>query len=334
MLSLVYFASNLKTRLKSFFSQRLVYITVIIGVSVLVLGTLFPIELPYLRNMSDHAVRLILFLVFLGLFFLMINQKRLLFVSFAGAAILALFLKNFSNVNLNYPTENSRQGLLISNYNLINIQSEYTDFIAQIRQSDADILSFQEVDPGWGRMLKKALGNDYPYVAELIRIDGFGKMIFLKRPYQRMDTFYFNQIPDLHIRFQLDNTTCHLVSTQIVPPFKAYMGLQSKDHVETVGSYIQSLDGPVILSGEFNQVYWSKELRNLVESTRLSNSRRFVTSVNSKVPHEHIFFSEGLECMDVMELLDPSNAHVGVEAEFRLSDEISARSKKIFQFLN
>ena len=306
----------------------------LISIAGVVILTLFPADLPLIRGLGDHAVSLILILVLLGLFFLMINRTRLLFACFAGAAILALFLKNFSNLKLNFDNEDHTPGLIVSNYNLINIQSDYEAFIGWLSLSESQILSFQEVDPGWNRLLKKALKSQYPYVAELTRIDGFGKMLLSRVPFGSIDTFYFQQIPNLHIRLDWDNTAFHLVSTQIVPPYRTYMGLSSREHLEMVGAYIQKLDGPVILAGEFNQVYWSKELRNLVESTHLQNSRQFIAPLNAKVPHEHIFYTRDLECIEVSELYDPGDAHIGLRASFRTNKNQQIGSEVLFPFLN
>jgi endonuclease/exonuclease/phosphatase (EEP) superfamily protein YafD len=306
--------------LKRFFNKSLVSYTVLVLIGTGVVLSMAPLDLPVFQRWTNYTVSLIFIYLLLGLFFLVISNTRLLLASFLAAGILSFFLKVFSSETMSSPETVQENSFTVSNFNLINLKGDIYSFLGDMQHTGSDILCFHEVNPGWARILTRALSAKYPYQASLVRIDAFGKMVLSNMPFERVDTFYFDSIPGMDLRLNLEGSQSRLIVTQIVPPFRGYRGLSSNDQLFELAGYINRIDVPVLLAGEFNQVYWSRELRNMVEQTRLLNSRRFITTLGSKVPHEHIFHSGDFECTRVMELQDEANAHIGVEASFRLEN--------------
>lgn len=309
--------------MKRFFKNRWVTGVVIILMIVGLILSIFPINLPWFNAFPNYAVSLIFFYLLLGLFFLFLSNSRLVLASFLAAGILSFFLKIFSNENMGVPLTSGTKLLTVSNYNLINLESDVFAFVDGIKDTDSDILCFHEVNPGWERLLSERLNGEYPFRTSLVRIDAFGKMVISKIPISQIDTFYFSDIPGLDVTFSLGSDSINLIVTQIVPPFQAHKGVSSSDQLRNLARYINKIPSPVILAGEFNQVYWSRELRNMVEVTKLLNSRRFISTLGAKVPHEHIFHSYDFECIEVDEIQDNSGAHVGVEASFGFGNGLS-----------
>jgi len=249
-----------------------------------------------------------------------------------AAGILSLFLKTFSSESMGLINQSKENSIIISNYNLKDYQDNIVSFIKHIDQEEGDIICIHEVKPDWTRVLKNALEYKFPYQVENISMEGYGKMILSSLSFNNIDTIYYYGLPAFDISLKLDDRENRLIVTQTIPPFKRFRGLSSKEHLKFLANYINHINQPVILAGEFNQVYWSREIRDMLESTGLSNSRRFIANFGSGVPHEHIFHSDDYECSRVRELNDDRDAHIGMEAVLNLkednnSDDRSSGSK-------
>lgn len=302
--------------MKSFFKNKFVSNFLIVIISLGVILSVFPIDIPFVKEIQEYVLFLIFLYLLLGIFFLFLSNSRLLLVSFLAAGLLSLFLKTFSNENMGLSRNEGDISLTVSNYNLINLESDVQLFLEELQSSESDVLCFHEVNFGWAKVLDRALKYKFPYQSTLDRLDGFGKMVCSTIPIKRVDTLFFNGIPTLDVQLDLEGKLADLIVTQIVPPYILYKGVSSRDQLAHLSQYINQRKHPVILAGEFNQVYWSKEMRNLVDQTRLLNSRRFVATMGSEVPHEHIFHSGEFTCVQTEEISDSADAHVGVKAVF------------------
>lgn len=300
--------------MKSFFKNKFVSGVLIAAISIGVILVVFPIDIPIVQDFQEYALFLIFLYLLLGIIFLFLSNTRLLVVSFLAAGLLSLFLKTFSNENMNFSRKEGDVTLAVSNYNLSNVESDFNAFLTALQNSESDVLCFHEVDYGWAKVLDKALKHKFPYQNTLVRLDGFGKMVCSSIAVKEVDTLYFKGIPTLNVQLDLDGKFTDLILTQIVPPKIMYQGVSSREQLKNLSNYVNQKKHPVILVGEFNQVYWSKEMRDLVDQTQLLNSRRFVAPLGSNVPHEHIFHSSEFVCIETDEIKGPSNVNVGMEA--------------------
>lgn len=308
--------------IKKFLNKKTIYFSLIFILVTGMILVIFPPESAFFKKISEFAVPIIFFYTALGFLFFLTDNTRLLVVSFCCAAIISLFIKNFSNSELVYATKKAKTEISIAHINLINFQGKVDSLLNLVQELDPDIICFQEVNPGWAELLSQKLLGKYPSTASLVRIDAFGKMIFLKFAYTRLDTIYYDQIPDLDIHLIKNNHTFHVICSQIVPSYAGYSGLSSRDHLTSLANYVKSIKHPVILAGEFNQVYWSQEMRNFKDLTKLNNSRKSLSMLLKVVPYEHIFFSSEFECSGLEELSDEVSNHIGLFGMFQLKREV------------
>lgn len=304
--------------LKRFFNNKIVSTLLISLIIFGVILNIFPVNVSFLKSVPNFTIMMIFIYLFFGLFFLIISNSRLLLISFIAAGVLSLFLKSFSNESMGLINQSVENSLIISNYNLKDHQGNIVSFIKQIDQEKGDVICLHEVKPEWARVIKIALEHKFPNQVDNISMEGYGKMVLSSLSFNSIDTIYYYGIPAFDITLKLNERVNRLIVTQTIPPFKRFKGLSSKDHLDFLSNYINQLNQPVILAGEFNQVYWSREIRDMLESTGLSNSRRFISSFGDGVPYEHIFHSDDYECSRVRELSDDSNNHIGIEAVLNL----------------
>ncbi len=304
--------------IKQFLNKKIIYIPVISILVVFMVLVILPPEIIFFRKLSEFAVIIILLYAVLGVFFLITDNVRLVLVSLCCAAIIALFIKNFSNSELILPAKRGNIELSLTNINLIHFNGEIDSLISAVNKSGTDVLCFHEVTPGWAKLLTERLSSSYPYAAQLVRIDAFGKMVFLKMPYIQLDTLYYEQIPDLDIMLQKDGHDFHLICAQIVPPFGNFSGLKSGEHLQYLSDHIRSLGNPVLMPGVFNQVYWSKEMRQFVTNTHLDKSRKSLSMLQKNVPYDHIFYNRAFECTAIEEVYDSKNDQIGLKGTYQL----------------
>lgn len=107
------------------------------------------------------------------------------------------------------------------------------------------------------------------------------------------------------------------ISTYVLPPFGDNEFLKTKNHLNHISQLINTKEMPFIVSGDFNLVYWSNEIKSFRNSSNLNNSRRDVSQNLLKIPYEHIFFSNKLECVLFEEIKDDTGGNLGIKGSYQ-----------------
>ena len=63
------------------------------------------------------------------------------------------------------------------------------------------------------------------------------------------------------------------------------------------------------------------KIRGFRAKTNLQNSRRDLVDGNLRVPYDHIFFSNGLECTQFKELKDEAHNYIGIMGTYQIKKE-------------
>ncbi len=296
---------------------------------LLIAGTLFSIFIPdweFAHKTSEFTVHIMVGLLGLGLLFLSLDQRRLLFVSFACCAALCIFLKNASNENLLLPDINLEPKISIAHFNVSNFERGFEQLDEFIETYKPDLISLQEVTPDWGMYIKQSLNEAYPHQNIQVRIDPYGMAILSKHNLVKKDTFQYNKIPNLLTELQLGNRKILVLSSYLLPPLGEKSDIRSKEHLQLISKKIKKTRKPVISLGDFNMVYWRNEIREFRKESDLFNSRRDFTPLGFRIPHDHIFYSSKLECTNFKEHRDDASNHLGIFGtyQFKSSDTQNA----------
>ena len=254
-------------------------------------------NVPFIRSFNDYNVQLVFGLLLLGLFFLIIDQFRLLAVSFSCCAMLCIFLKSASYDTLVFPKPNTSQQLSISQVNMASVNDEYDTLVSRLLAESPDIISFQEITPIWNQVLNEDFGDLYPYYKNLVRIDPYGLALYSKIPLESVDTFHTQHIPHLKCAIRLNGEKIHLISSYITPALNNPSTQLAKAQLEDVNIQIAKCPTPVIAVGDYNMVHWTPEMIEFKERSQLNNSRRESSANPRDIPYEHIFFSKEIECV-------------------------------------
>jgi len=283
----------------------------------------FTPEIGFLNKFLHNTTYIMLGMVGLGLLFLPLRNRKLMFSSFACAAILCLFLKGASNSNIVFPEVNNLPSLSVAHINLGNVTDTYDNLISTVRKLDTDIISFQEFTPDWNFQIGNKLDSLFQYSEKNVRIDPFGMAVFSKHPIDEKEIFHHEKIPNFKGDIHLGEEIVSLVFSYVLPLFGTQDIANTEEHLTVVADKLNGSKNHKISIGDFNMVYHAKEIMNFRAKTLLQNSRREVPVGTLKMPYDHIFYSSDLECTRFIEIEDSNKTHIGVLGSYQIRQTLA-----------
>jgi len=308
--------------LKNVLDHKLTQFIAAIFILLSVYIIIYPPEIDFFRKSAEFAVHLMFGLLVLSLLLLVFNQKKLMFISMLACGFLAFYLKTASNSNLILPQINNLPKLKVAHFNLSSFDAYDPNFKKQILATESDVISFQEYTPDWQSYIGTQLDEIYPYRYTMVRIDLFGMAIYSKKEIIDVQVFDYKKIPNLDVTIHTGYQDVHLISSYIAPPSINSKKLNAKEHLQLIAQRINAIESPTITLGDFNQVYWSTDLNFFRDQTKLNNSRRNI-NITTKVPYDHIFYSQLLECIGFSELKNEEQNHLGIVGTFQAKSAIT-----------
>lgn len=277
-----------------------------------------------------------------GFVFLFFKQPRLTFISFAGCLILCFYLKFSiknnsierwrSSILKKYEPKEDEVRLKAAQFNLTN-SSKPNELANALLSTGADVLSIHEVNPGWSQWLEDSLSQAYPHHHTMVDLGIFGMAIYSRHPITSVDTFYYQEIPNLRVCLKKGGTDICFISVHTEPALNDYSLKRLEGQLETIATQIARMDMPLVVLGDFNSVSWSKELQKFMEKTGLLESRSgFMDRQRSfwDVPIDHIFHSHRIGCADFVNFRDREGRHLGIMASFQIN-ALASHAKKTAQ---
>ncbi len=261
-----------------------------------------------------------------GLFFLAVKQNRLTMVSFICCGFLCLFMKNAGNTNLVIPTKTNEPLVKIGQYNLAEVYGNYNELIAKIIESDADVVSLQEVPISKQQWLEDTLKALYPNPCRSEAADFRGILLLSKHAFISCDTIKSDNIPNLSISIRTKNSArkLYVVGTYLAPPFGASDYKALRRQLDTVANYVNLLGEPFITVGDFNMEGSSYEIQNFRRATRILDSRRGFQPMRQDgtydfkaIPTDHIFYTQHFQCVDFQTVSDSLKRHLGIVGTYQ-----------------
>lgn len=284
------------------------------------LAIIFYPSVNLVRTVSHYSVHLMLSMLGLSMLFMIVDAKRLMFSALACTGLLSIWLKDASNSHMKLPEVNEKASLKVAHINLSNIENDFAEIKTVLLQEAIDIVSFQEYTPDWIEELE-SLSTNFPYTYDEVRIDPYGMAVLSRKKLVHADTISCSGIPSICMEIENENKHFHIVSTYLAPALDNNSLEVAGRQLDRLTSEVKESKHPVIALGEYNMTYWSPEIRKFRSETQLQNSRRDVSQGNLRVPYDHIFYSEGLECVEFKEIKDKSDKHVGIMGTYQIKSD-------------
>ena len=286
-------------------------------------------EVLLVKQLSEYAMHIMLFFFSLAFLFLFLKYDKLVLLSFGLAATLCVFMKNGDSEEFFTAKENFEEKIVVAHINLSNITNE-ENLINSLASSNVEVVSFQEFTPEWAG-LKDKIKTWFPYSSEVMRIDPYGKAVFSKYPIFTFDTINQEVTYDVVFEIVKNNYSFRFISTYVIPSLNEVALAKAKNQLDDINHEIGKSPVNTIVLGEFNMVYWSSEIKSFKEKSRLQNSRRDIIPVSLKVPYDHIFYSEDLQCMQLKDFVLQSKERIGLYSVFQMNKTKSHLGHKLIQ---
>jgi endonuclease/exonuclease/phosphatase family metal-dependent hydrolase len=296
--------------------QSTIAMILIAGTGVVMLSS----QVPFIRRISEYSVHIMLGMFGFSILALIFDKTKIMFAGLACTAALCIFLKDASNNTLKLPQENTEEKLNVAHINLSNITFEFNELRSLLNEEKIDLVSFQELTPDWNMVLHGLLQIDFPYSKSEVRIDPYGMALFSRIPFKSTEVFKCKDKPNLKSTIEKDGKAFQIICSYLTPALDQKSIEAASAQLTRIAEEIKKSEHPLIALGEFNMVYWTNEIREFRSDTKLTNSRRGLSDGNLRVPYDHIFFSEGLECTEFKEMKDEDQNYIGIMGKYQLRD--------------
>lgn len=192
-----------------------------------------------------------------------------------------------------------------------------------------DIIVAVETDEWWEKQFKD-IENDLPYVLRKPQNNLYGMMVYSKWPKTNVDVCDLVQegIPSMHFDLQLPTRTVRMHCVHPAPPSPTenYKSKQRDTELMVVAKRARQESGPVIVTGDLNDVAWSKSTRAFLQESKLRDPRMgrgIYNTFHAKIPImrwplDHVFHSEHFMLVELKRLPPFGSDHFALLTELAL----------------
>ena len=141
-----------------------------------------------------------------------------------------------------------------------------------VRDVDADVLVFQEVNDRWCEALLEIAGG-YPYTVSRPPAQRIGIEVFSRFPIVHNEYVSVAGRVTLHMRLDVNGTPVSLLCTHPPHPLTPSGFRLRNDQLADATRAASERTTPLVLMGDLNTTMWSPWFRRLVADTGLENAR-------------------------------------------------------------
>ena len=310
---------NLKTIFHNRYFEILISLFLLLGV-IIVIST--P-DIPFFKWTASFAMQTTVLYVLLGIFFLLISQERLLFLTFFCAACLSKFLKGNFNPNLKLPVKSQNEVLTTAFIKLEQSDTGEVNMFEVLKQNP-DLICFNKPTNVDNKNLFKLIKKEFHYS---IAFSGrsFEQIIYSKYPFVTADTILLDGNPQVlySMSFPTSKENVYFINTFFSDPLHEEASTKYRFNLGRLIVYLRPIKSPLIVAGDFNSVSWSGELNYFKKSLNLEDSRRaFYPSLPNllETPKDHIFYTDKFSCVDFHEFREWQGRHLGISSSFQINN--------------
>lgn len=159
-------------------------------------------------------------------------------------------------------------GLRIVSQNLGSWNRERGRAVAMLDREDADVVMLQEYTPGWHRSLA-GIRRRYEHVVLLPKSGSFGIALYSKVPITGSTLLFLGRTETPFIAAEIESHpfSGFMIAVHFQPPMSAFRSSDRNRQLSELAAYLQALERPFIVVGDFNNTPWSPSLAEFLAGT-------------------------------------------------------------------
>ncbi len=195
--------------------------------------------------------------------------------------------------------------------NIMKYNNKYDLYIDSVLNADPDFLGVLESDREWLENTKE-IKKIFPYSIEKPRSGRFGIALYSKYKLSNIKIKHFGlrKLQTIVAEAELDQEKITIVLVHPSPPVTPYFANDRNIYFEQLTDYINKINGPKIVIGDFNITMWSPIYKLFIKKTGLVNTRKGFGIIPTwpthlkflplmMIPIDHCIISEGLKSTGV-----------------------------------
>ncbi|HEX2836674.1 MAG TPA: endonuclease/exonuclease/phosphatase family protein [Phycisphaerales bacterium] len=232
--------------------------------------------------------------------------------------------------------------ITLFSHNLLFINTDMTQTLAQVAAAKPDVILFQEYTPAHHAELAPALAADYPYAVHAYRDNFYGQAIYSKRPFLERPEVVRDVItshgahapgngPQLHVRVLLGDQPVTIQNVHTDAPGSLGPYRAQRQQFAWLRDLASDTRGAVVLAGDFNATNSSQHMGALrsagmtdaLDANALGRGctwpDRTVLRWVPGVRIDHVLYSRDLECVAAHVGTSTGSDHLPVVAKLRVN---------------
>ena len=282
---------------------------------------------------KSFNVQIMIGYILLGLFLLFRKQWLVAVSCFISASILFIYTNAQINLlNLNsansplrvYPEHSRMQrgAVSIAQFNILMYNTNYSATIKSALSTNADLISFQEINQKWASELEANLKEKYPYYKLLPQEDLYGIGIFSKYPLSNINVLHFGKVPQIAANLKSSILNFHFFTIHTRSPETYENHIVRNNQINEVEKYLDSIPSPKFTIGDYNCVPWDVSIINFKKQSQLQDSRKSLCATfptffpPAMIPLDYIFYSKDVQCVEFKTVDNGDSDHKGIIGKY------------------
>jgi hypothetical protein len=326
---------------RSFNPRKVTAAVALLLVSAGTISCLYPPSGIYFNWWEAHAFEWMLFLLAAGLLFFISNRSLLMYICFAGCAVVCYTLQERTVEDLR-PASHSEDAfnLRLGAFRSPGEGALLDSTLRTIIETGTDIVAIRNITPA-----------TIPYIHDYLRRHGYrfshlepdnrhplSMAIYARPAMEFLGPSTHCEAPHIFGRLNLStrgaSRELHLFYASLCPDGKS--NPHPVDQLDQIGRQIGKSKVPVIAIGNFDLVPWSYKLQHFKKISALHDSRRGVQPASRQGhltlfenPIDYIFYSNHFKCISFEMISSGGDAQIGVVGTYQFTTK--ARSANVAQ---
>ncbi|WKN44807.1 endonuclease/exonuclease/phosphatase family protein [Tunicatimonas pelagia] len=230
----------------------------IIPVLVLLSALIFviPTRTYLVDTIQSFALQTMLVYGFVAIVLMVGRQKKLAASFFMAFSVILAYVVSSLNTSNTQDYQFEEHAFRVANFNVLESDTQYDEIAGEAHSTQADLLSFQEIDSLLMAELTVRLEEKYPYYHEAYSTEQevTGVAVFSKYPVEGFTAYYWGGQPNLTGNVLLPDTSVHFVATHTLSPYSPNRYTKRNQHLQQLARYLEDIEGAVLAIGGFNAI--------------------------------------------------------------------------------